>query len=75
MDSHPKEFVHDNKKWDNFLPPVFREYVHLNLSMYKYFTLVEKLAVYLKCKRLVTEVARPFAYGQILENIIDEGHK
>ena len=75
MDSHPKEFVYDDRKWDIFLPPVLREPVHISLSMYKYFTLVEKLAIYLKCRQLVIEVARPFAYGQILENIIDEGHK
>jgi hypothetical protein len=43
--------------------------------MYRYFTSIERLAIYLKYRQLVTEVARPFAYGQILENIIDEGHK
>jgi hypothetical protein len=74
MDSHPKEFVYD-MKWDNFLPPVLREAKHIQLSMYRHFTLVEKLTIYIKCKRLVTEVARPFAYGQILQTIIDEGHK
>lgn len=75
MDSHPKEFVHDDKKWDSFLPPVLREPVFIKLSMYRYFTSIERLAIYLKYRQLVTEVARPFAYGQILENIIDEGHK
>ena len=74
MDSHPREFIYD-RKWDYFLPPVFRDEVHFHLSQYRYFTLIEKLAVYLKFRRYVIEIARPFAYGQILEIMIDEGHK
>lgn len=74
MDSHPEEFVY-NHKWDNFLPPSLREAAHKDLSMYKDFTLVEKLAIYFKYRRYVIEIARPFAYGQILQTLIDEGHK
>jgi hypothetical protein len=71
MDSHPEEFVYD-RKWDNFLPPSLREASHKDLSMYKHFTSAERVAIYFKFKQLVAEIARPFAYGQILETIIDE---
>ena len=74
MDSHPKEFIH-GRKWDYFLPPSLKEILHADLAMYKHLTLIEKLAIYFKYKRYVIEIARPFAYGQILEIIIDEGHK
>ncbi len=74
MDSHPKEFVYD-RKWDNFLPPSLKDCVHVDLAMYGHLTLVEKLAIYFKFRRYVIEIARPFAYGQILEIMIDEGHK
>lgn len=73
MDSHPKEFVYDDRKWNSFLPPVLRDEVHPHLSQYRYFTLIEKLALYIKCRQLVIEVARPFAYGLILETIVEEG--
>ena len=74
MDSHPEEFVYD-RKWDNFLPPSLREATHKDLSMYKHFTSAERVAIYFKFRQLVIEVARPFAYGQILETIIDEDNK
>jgi hypothetical protein len=70
MDSHPEEFVYD-RKWDNFLPPSLREPTHKDLSMYKHFTSAERVAIYFKFRQLVAEVARPFAYGQILEVIVD----
>ena len=73
MDSHPEEFVYDNK-WDNFLPPSLREAAHKDLSMYKNFTSAEKVAIYFKFRQLLVEIARPFAYGQILQTIIDEGN-
>ena len=74
MDSHPDEFVYDNRKWINFIPPVLKEEnVHPHLSQYRYFTLIEKLAIYIKCRQLIIEVARPFAYGLILETIVEEG--
>ena len=73
MDSHPKEFVYNDRKWNSFLPPVLRDEVHHSLSQYRYFTLIEKLALYIKCRQLVIEVARPFAYGLILETIVEEG--
>jgi hypothetical protein len=71
MDSHPEEFVYD-RKWDNFLPPSLREATHKDLSMYKHFTSAERVAIYFKFKQLIIEVARPFAYGQILETIVGE---
>jgi len=74
MDSHPREFIYD-RKWDYFLPPSLKDILNVELRMYGHFTLVEKLAVYLKFKRYVVEIARPFAYGQILEIMIDEDHK
>jgi hypothetical protein len=74
MDSNPHEFIH-SRKWDYFLPPSLKDSVHADLVMYRHLTLVEKLAIYFKYKRYVIEIARPFAYGQILEIIIDEGHK
>ena len=74
MDSHPQEFIYD-RKWDYFLPPSLKDILNVELRMYGHFTLVEKLAIYFKYKRYVIEIARPFAYGQILEIMIDEGHK
>jgi hypothetical protein len=70
MDSHSEEFVYD-RKWDNFLPPSLREAAHKDLSMYKHFTSAERVAIYFKFRQLVAKVARPFAYGQILEIIVD----
>ena len=37
------------------------------------FTSAERVAIYFKFRQLVVEIARPFAYGQILQTIIDEG--
>lgn len=74
MDSHPHEFIH-TRKWDYFLPPSLKYCVHMELVMYRYLTVVERLAIYFKYKRYVIEIARPFAYGQILEIMVDEGHK
>jgi hypothetical protein len=74
MDSHPQEFIHSSK-WDYFLPPSLKDILHIDLGMYKHLTLVEKLAIYFKYRGYVREIARPFAYGQILEIMIDEGHK
>jgi hypothetical protein len=74
MDSHPYEFIH-TRKWDYFLPPSLKDSVHMDLAMYRHLTVVERLAIYFKYKRYVIEIARPFAYGQILEIMIDEGHK
>jgi len=75
MDRNPHEFLH-SRKWDYFLPPSLKDCgVHVDLAMYGHLTLVEKLAIYFKFRRYVIEIARPFAYGQILEIMIDEGHK
>lgn len=74
MDSNPHEFIY-TRKWDYFLPPSLKDTVHRDLAMYRHLTVVEKLAIYFKFRRYVIEIARPFAYGQILETMVDEGHK
>ena len=75
MDSHPEEFT-SKEKWDLFLPMQRKAQPVIRLvSLYDYFTVVERFAIKAKVNALVHEKMRQEAYNGIMDTLVKSEYK
>ncbi|MEI6880729.1 MAG: hypothetical protein WCK82_05320 [Bacteroidota bacterium] len=75
MDSHPEEFT-SKEKWDLFLPTQRKAQPIVRLvSLYEYFTTIERFAIKTKINELVHEKMRQEAYNGIMDTLVKSEYK
>ena len=75
MDSNPEEFI-SKEKWDLFLPMQRKAQPIVRLvSLYDYFTAVERFAIKAKVNALVHEKMRQEAYNGIMDTLVKSDYK
>ena len=75
MDSHPEEFT-SKEKWDLFLPMQRKAQPIVRLvSLYDYFTAVERFAIKTKVNALVHDKMQQEAYNGIMDTLVKSDYK
>jgi hypothetical protein len=75
MDSHPEEFT-SKEKWDLFLPMQRKAQPIIRLvSLYDYFTAVERFAIKAKVNALVHDKMQQEAYNGIMDTLVKSDYK